>query len=48
MSNLQWSLAEDRLTLAFRLSRGAFATAVLHELLDNAFAAGGLGEQEEE
>lgn len=48
VSNLQWSLAEDRLTLAFRLSRGAFATAVLHELLDNAFAAGGLGEQEEE
>jgi tRNA pseudouridine13 synthase len=48
VSNLQWSLAEDRLTLAFRLSRGAFATAVLHELLDNAFAAGGLSEQEEE
>ncbi len=34
---LEWQLAGDQLQLRFRLRRGAFATAVLHELLDNAF-----------
>lgn len=34
---LEWTIAHDLVQLRFRLSRGAFATAVLHELLDNAF-----------
>jgi tRNA pseudouridine13 synthase len=37
-SQLEWQWIEDRLEVRFRLRRGAFATAVLHELLDNAFA----------
>jgi tRNA pseudouridine13 synthase len=48
VGDLKWTLAGDQLNLSFRLSRGAFATAVLHELLGNAFAQGGLAEQEEE
>jgi tRNA pseudouridine13 synthase len=35
---LQWQLQGDALQVSFRLRRGAFATAVLHEVLDNAFA----------
>jgi len=35
---LEWQLQGDVLQVRFRLRRGAFATAVLHELLDNAFA----------
>lgn len=38
VGNVEWMLDADRLRLKFRLPRGAFATAVLHELLDNAFA----------
>ena len=34
---LDWQLAGDELTLAFELPRGAFATAVLHELLADAW-----------
>jgi tRNA pseudouridine13 synthase len=37
VANLQWSRAGNDVTLRFRLPRGAFATAVLHELIDNAF-----------
>ena len=48
VGDLKWTLAGDQLNLSFRLSRGAFATAVLHELLGNAFSQGGLAEQEEE
>jgi tRNA pseudouridine13 synthase len=35
--DLTHSLEDSRLTLRFRLGRGAFATTVLHELLDAAF-----------
>jgi tRNA pseudouridine13 synthase len=35
---LEWSLEEDALSLAFELPRGAFATAVLHEILANAWS----------
>ncbi len=38
VSNVEWTLEADLLRLKFRLPRGTFATAVLHELLDNAFA----------
>jgi tRNA pseudouridine13 synthase len=48
VSNFEWTLSGDQLQLSFRLPRGAFATAVLHELLGNAFAQGGLSEQEED
>jgi tRNA pseudouridine13 synthase len=34
---LSWQLQDDQLQVSFRLRRGAFATAVLHEVLDNAF-----------
>jgi tRNA pseudouridine13 synthase len=37
--DLEWSLAGADVQLRFRLPRGSFATAVLHELLDEAFAA---------
>lgn len=36
---LQWTLEREVVQLRFRLHRGAFATAVLHELIGNAFAA---------
>jgi len=36
---LEHTLVGDVLTLRFRLGRGAFATTVLHEVLDNAFEA---------
>lgn len=39
VAGLEWSIAGDVVQLQFRLPRGAFATAVLHELLGNAFAA---------
>jgi tRNA pseudouridine13 synthase len=35
---LSWQLEGELLQLSFRLRRGAFATAVLHEILDNAFS----------
>lgn len=35
--DLEHRLDEDRLTLRFRLGRGAFATTVLHELIEDAF-----------
>jgi tRNA pseudouridine13 synthase len=38
VGDLKWTLAADQLSLSFRLPRGAFATAVMHELLSNAFA----------
>lgn len=37
-SQLEWQWLDDKLEVRFRLRRGAFATSVLHELLDNAFA----------
>jgi tRNA pseudouridine13 synthase len=37
VEDLQWTVAGSDVQLRFRLTRGAFATAVLHELLDNAF-----------
>lgn len=36
---LEWQIAGQDVRLSFRLQRGSFATAVLHELIDNAFAA---------
>jgi tRNA pseudouridine13 synthase len=39
VDRLEWSIADDVVHLRFRLSRGAFATAVLHEVLANAFEA---------
>lgn len=46
VSNLQWDQADGNVTLRFRLPRGAFATAVLHELIGGAGAE--LQEPEEE
>lgn len=43
--NLTWTLGESRLILKFRLGRGAFATAVIAELLGT--AANGFGENED-
>jgi tRNA pseudouridine13 synthase len=37
---LKWSLTADVLSLAFELPRGAFATAVLHEIVRDAWLAG--------
>ena len=37
--DLRWSLEADDLTLQFELTRGAFATAVLHEIVQEAWAA---------
>jgi len=45
--NLDWRIEADRLHLKFRLPRGAFATAVLHELIENVFGQAG-DEAEEE
>lgn len=45
VQNLTWTLEESRLILKFRLHRGAFATAVLAELLGP--AANALGENED-
>jgi tRNA(Glu) U13 pseudouridine synthase TruD len=47
VTNLDWRIEADGLHLKFRLPRGAFATAVLHELIENVFGQGG-GEAEEE
>jgi tRNA pseudouridine13 synthase len=38
VDRLEWQIAGEAVQLRFRLFRGAFATAVLHELLENAFA----------
>jgi tRNA pseudouridine13 synthase len=38
VDRLEWTIAGDVVQLRFRLFRGAFATAVLHELIENAFA----------
>jgi tRNA pseudouridine13 synthase len=45
VQNLTWVQADSHLTLKFRLHRGAFATAVLAELLGS--AANALGENED-
>jgi tRNA pseudouridine13 synthase len=37
VSELHWSQAGSDVRMRFRLPRGAFATAVLHELIENAF-----------
>ena len=37
--DLRWSLEGDDLALEFELTRGAFATAVLHEIVQDAWAA---------
>jgi tRNA pseudouridine13 synthase len=39
VDGLAWTIADQVVQLRFRLQRGAFATAVLHELIDNAFTA---------
>jgi tRNA pseudouridine13 synthase len=38
VDRLEWTIEGEVVQLRFRLCRGAFATAVLHELLENAFA----------
>jgi tRNA pseudouridine13 synthase len=38
VDGLQWAIDGDVVQLRFRLFRGAFATAVLHELIEDAFA----------
>lgn len=38
VAELRWAIAGNEVRLSFRLQRGSFATAVLHELIDNAFA----------
>ena len=38
VDRLAWTIAGEVVQLRFRLFRGAFATAVLHELIGNAFA----------
>lgn len=38
VADLRSTVEGNDVTLSFRLPRGAFATAVLHEMLDNAFA----------
>jgi tRNA pseudouridine13 synthase len=38
VSELQWTLHGSELRLSFRLPRGTFATAVLHELLEDVFS----------
>ncbi|HMN44852.1 MAG TPA: tRNA pseudouridine(13) synthase TruD [Povalibacter sp.] len=47
VSELSWALEAEGLRLKFRLPRGAFATAVLHELLQDAFAQALLESDEE-
>ena len=37
VDRLEWTIAGDLVQLRFRLFRGSFATAVLHELIENAF-----------
>ena len=39
VDELAWSIEGADVQLRFRLTRGAFATAVLHELIENAFLA---------
>ena len=39
VDGLEWTFDRDEVQLRFRLLRGAFATAVLHEVIGNAFAA---------
>jgi tRNA pseudouridine13 synthase len=38
VGDLEWALEDDDLTLAFVLPRGAFATAVLHEIVEGSWA----------
>ncbi|HEY6644007.1 tRNA pseudouridine(13) synthase TruD [Povalibacter sp.] len=47
VSDLSWSVETDGLRLRFRLPKGAFATSVLHEILQDAFAQGHLEADEE-
>jgi tRNA(Glu) U13 pseudouridine synthase TruD len=35
--HLGWAIEGDELTLAFELPRGAFATAVLHEIVEGSW-----------
>jgi tRNA pseudouridine13 synthase len=37
VDRLEWTIAGEVVQLRFRLLRGAFATTVLHELIENAF-----------
>lgn len=41
VADLQWDIADDAIELKFRLPRGSFATAVLHELIAGVFAVTG-------
>ncbi|HKU15796.1 MAG TPA: tRNA pseudouridine(13) synthase TruD [Steroidobacteraceae bacterium] len=43
---LEWTIEADVVSLRFRLRRGAFATAVVHELIDNAWGQGSDGSDE--
>ncbi|MGH8178046.1 MAG: tRNA pseudouridine(13) synthase TruD [Steroidobacter sp.] len=38
VDDLQWDVSANDVRLRFRLTRGAFATAVLHEVIDGVFA----------
>lgn len=42
VADLTWSMTDANVTLSFRLTKGAFATAVLHEIVEDAFATEGL------
>jgi tRNA pseudouridine13 synthase len=37
VNDLAWSIDADAVILSFRLNKGSFATAVLHELIENVF-----------
>lgn len=39
VDSLQWAIEGTQVQLRFRLHRGCYATAVLHELIDNAFVS---------
>jgi tRNA pseudouridine13 synthase len=39
VANLRWSIEGPNVTLSFRLPKGAFATAVLHEIIADVFGA---------
>ncbi len=44
VDGLEWTIAQDVVQVKFRLLRGAFATAVLHEVMGNAWDSDGVTE----
>jgi tRNA pseudouridine13 synthase len=42
VNELHWTIGANEVQLRFRLQRGSFATAVLHELIDDVFTGEGL------